>query len=304
MFCFNQKVAKEIKFESRMADSKEDKLKKKNIDLNVPNNRPLIVAVVLFDGFELLDIAAPVELLQAEKRLFKLVYCVAGNPTNPRFSSCMRSLRGDEGPAFQPTHEMLIEDNGTPILNGIHLQDQVNEYNNLQFDIILIPGGIGVRKIVGDQDFKNPDDTSLLKIWIKKACNLPSTKVVFTVCTGSWLIGHLGLLDGKRATSNKVSLAIGKPQSLAPKCDWNLKARWVEFYEENSSSSDVELPENADCSASGTKLWLTSSGVSAGGDAALALIKIIAGEKSANEVANNAEWNWHKDKDSDPFYKE
>ena len=100
-----------------------------------------------------------------------------------------------------------------------------------------------------------------------------------------------------------MALAIGKPQKSAPKCDWNLKARWVEFYEENSSSDD-ELAENDDCSASGTKLWLTSSGVSAGGDAALALIKKFAGEKIANEVANNAEWNWHKDKDSDPFYKE
>ena len=79
-------------------------LQQQEKDLKVPKDRPLIVADVLFDGFELLDIAAPVELLQAERNKFRLVYCVAGNPKAPSYSSCMKSLRGDNGPAFQPTH--------------------------------------------------------------------------------------------------------------------------------------------------------------------------------------------------------
>ena len=164
-------------------------------------------------------------------------------------------------------------------------------------DIILIPGGIGVRKLVGSGESKTPDDTLLLKEWIKLSCNAVTTSIVFTVCTGSWLIGHLGLLDNKKATSNKMSLANGKPQNAAPKCDWNLNARWVEHYENcgNGSGSGI---------GSSTKLWLTSSGVSAGGDAALGLIKIVAGDSVAEEVARNAEWTWHRDKDSDPFSKE
>ena len=262
-------------------------LQQQDKELKLPKDRPLIVAVVLFDGFELLDIAAPVEFLQAERKKFRLVYCVAGNPKSQRYSSCMKSLRGDNGPAFQPTHEMVFNSDGRPLLKNIEEQNEEEEANHLIHDIILIPGGIGVRRIVSDKDYTNPDDTSLLKNWIEKACNYPSTKVVFTICTGSWLIGHLGLLDGKKATSNKASLAYGKPQSAAPNCDWNLKARWVEFFEESDS---------------GKKLWLTSSGVSAGGDAALALIEIIYGDKIAEEVAKNAEWNWHRDKDSDPFY--
>ena len=150
-------------------------------DLKLPKDRPLIVAVVLFDGFELLDIAAPVELLQAERSKFRLLYCVAGNPNTPRYSSCMKSLRGDNGPAFQPTNEMVFNSDGMPLLKRIEEQNEEQEGNHILPDIILIPGGIGVRRIVSDKDHKDPDDTSLLKNWIEKACIHPSTNLYSTI---------------------------------------------------------------------------------------------------------------------------
>ena len=52
------------------------------------------------------------------------------------------------------------------------------------------------------------------------------------------------------------------------------------------------------------KVFLTSSGVAAGGDAALALIARLAGESEAERVATAAEWTWHRDADSDPFKTE
>ena len=52
------------------------------------------------------------------------------------------------------------------------------------------------------------------------------------------------------------------------------------------------------------RLFLTSSGVAAGGDAALALIARLAGDVEAERVATAAEWSWHRDADEDPFATE
>ena len=60
-------------------------------------------------------------------------------------------------------------------------------------------------------------------------------------------------------------------------------ARWVE---------DRSLPG---------KLVVTSSGVSAGGDAALAVIAELRGRERAREVATQCEWIWQEDPTNDPF---
>ena len=67
---------------------------------------------------------------------------------------------------------------------------------------------------------------------------------------------------------------------------WQPRARWV--FDEDASG----------------RLFLTSSGVAAGGDAALALIARLAGNEEAERVATAAEWSWHRDADEDPFATE
>ena len=60
-------------------------------------------------------------------------------------------------------------------------------------DVLIIPGGQGVREdsITDAIEFVN-------KVY-------PKLKYLFTVCTGSWIAARAGVLDGKRATSNKKS---------------------------------------------------------------------------------------------------
>ena len=67
---------------------------------------------------------------------------------------------------------------------------------------------------------------------------------------------------------------------------WQPRARWV--FDEDESG----------------RLYLTSSGVAAGGDAALALIARLAGDAEADRIAVAAEWSWHRDADKDPFATE
>ena len=133
------------------------------------------------------------------------------------------------------------------------------------FDMLLIPGGPGTRTQV---------DNPAMMDWLK--VKAAQAEIVMSVCTGSALLAKAGLLDGRRATSNKMSFAWVKEQSRD--VDWIDKARWVE---------DGRL--------------FTSSGVSAGMDMSLAVIEHLADKDTARQVARYTEYTWHEDAAHDPF---
>lgn len=133
------------------------------------------------------------------------------------------------------------------------------------FDVLLIPGGIGTRKEMTNAAFL----TELKRL-------AEASRTVATVCTGSFLLAGTGLLDGLKATSNKRRLQ--QVRKYAPKVNWIAKARWVEDGK-----------------------YMTSSGVSAGMDMALALIARLRGRETALEIACRAEYSWHQDDAWDPF---
>jgi transcriptional regulator GlxA family with amidase domain len=132
-------------------------------------------------------------------------------------------------------------------------------------DLILLPGGFGTLRELGNG--------ALLDFLRKRA---PSAEVTMSVCSGSALLARAGLLDGRRATSNKIYFQLARSQS--DKVDWVTAARWVEDWP-----------------------FVTSSGVSAGTDMALAVIARLFGKEVADEVAIQTEYSWHRDADRDPF---
>lgn len=82
---------------------------------------------------------------------------------------------------------------GGPVSNEKGLTVETEALVSLgRSDILLVPGGMGSRKLAPDGDFLSA---------LRKAA-LEST-VVMTVCTGSALAAAAGLLDGLRATGNK-----------------------------------------------------------------------------------------------------
>ena len=133
------------------------------------------------------------------------------------------------------------------------------------FDVLLIPGGIGTRK-----EMANPQFLAELKRLAE------ASRVVATVCTGSFLLARTGLLDGRKATSNKR--VFQQVKNYAPKVEWIAKSRWVE------------------CGK-----YFTSSGVSAGMDMTLAVIAKLCGRETSLQIASRAEYEWHEDSSWDPF---
>ncbi len=142
------------------------------------------------------------------------------------------------------------------------------DYQNCpSLDLLLLPGGLGTV-----QELDNPATMAFLKE------RVPSAKVTMSVCSGSWILAKAGLLDGRRATSNKVYFKMATQQS--ERVQWVSEARWVE---------DGPI--------------FTSSGVSAGIDMALAVIASLYGEKKAMDIANYTEYVWNKNPEEDPFHQ-
>ena len=102
---------------------------------------------------------------------------------------------------------------------------------------------------------------------------------VLSVCTGSALLAKAGLLEGRKATSNKRAFSWVASQSTEVK--WDKKARW---------SIDGK--------------FYTSSGVSAGMDMTLGFLADQHGIEFARKVAREIEYNWVEDKDNDTFVVE
>jgi len=201
------------------------------------------VAVVLFDGFTVLDMYGPVQA----------------------FGAC-RITRPD-GPPLRFFEVFTIAEHRGPIKSGEGPSTHA-DYTFAEappYDILLVPGGFGTREAV-----KNDTFLGRLRAASEKAA------VTATVCTGSALLARTGLMDGRPATSNKIAWDWVVEQG--PKVLWKRKARWVD---------DGNL--------------ITSSGVSAGTDMALALVARLHGRDMAVSAARNMEYLWHEKADDDPF---
>lgn len=152
--------------------------------------------------------------------------------------------------------------------HGVLVQSRNIEEIKNGVDIFLIPGGYGTRKEI--------DNESLIDK-IKKISVL--SKFVLTVCTGSALLAKTGLLDNRKATSNKK--AFDWVISQGNRVNWIKKARWTK-----------------------DEKFYTSAGVSAGMDMTLGFLSDMHGFDFARQTAFRIEYEWIEDMDNDNFYKQ
>ena len=194
------------------------------------------LGVLLFPGFELLDAFGPLEVFG--HRLVAQHYRVT-------------TIALEAGPVVSAQGPRAVADHG--IVGGPAL------------DVLLVPGGMGTRREV---------DNARLTDWI--AATAGATEVVTSVCTGAALLARAGVLDGRRATTNKRAFEWVVTQG--PRVAWVRKARWVEDGK-----------------------FVTSSGVSAGIDMSLALVARTIDPETADTLAHMIEYRRHGDPDDDPF---
>ncbi|VVE85850.1 DJ-1/PfpI family protein [Pandoraea sputorum] len=191
------------------------------------------IGIVLYPGFETLDVFGPVEMW-------------------------------GELPDYQIA---MVSQNGGLVksVQGVETQATYSFANAPQFDILMVPGGVGARHEVNNAqllEFLRRQDTR--------------TQWTVSVCTGSALLAKAGLLRGRNATSNKQVFAFAAAQDLG--VHWQKNARWV---------------------VDGK--YVTSSGISAGTDMALGLVAKLYSRSLAEKIADAAEYQWNDDPTRDPF---
>ena len=189
--------------------------------------------VILFDKFETLDAFGPVEVVGRLTDVYSLAYY---------------SLNGG----------IVVSSQRVPIITQSFAEMDPT-------GILLIPGGMGTRKLVDDGNFIER---------LKELAEMVA--YVLTVCTGSALLAKTTLLDGRCATSNKRAFEWACSNGI--EVNWVKKARWVKDGK-----------------------YYTSSGVSAGIDMTLGFIRDLHGMGTAQAIAKGIEYIWNPCADHDPF---
>jgi len=155
--------------------------------------------VVLFEGFELLDVFGPMEAFGMLAAVGKCrVLTVAER------AGAVTSAQGPKAIA-----DFGFTDSGFSDCPPI--------------DILLVPGGIGTRREVANK---------VLLGWLKDRA--AQSEIVSSVCTGAALLAQAGLLDGHRATTNKFAFKWVTEQG--PRVKWVKEARWVDDGKFSTSS--------------------------------------------------------------------
>lgn len=242
--------------------------------LKLSNRRPTIImkiGVVLFPGFQITDAFGPYDTFYFANNVMRLRGL-------PGMSVCLLADT-DEAISSMPHNNPGAF--GAEVVPSYRFTDAPDD-----IDVLLVPGGQGVRAV----------ETSQAAVDFIKS-RYPTLKYLLTVCTGAVLAARSGVLDGRRATSNKRSFdwvcyssatlcsngsnEVKQVVSQSDKVNWVREARWV-------------IDGNI----------YTSSGVSAGIDMAFGFVRDVFGEEIANVAAHNMEYMPNKDANFDPFVKQ
>ncbi|PKS05685.1 hypothetical protein jhhlp_002782 [Lomentospora prolificans] len=214
------------------------------------------VSQVVFPGYEPLDVWGPLEILFSISYSYKISLSVISHEAG------LISSR-------PPPHRMSP---GAPLMDlgwmiGPTIEATHTFRNAPALDVIMVPGGTGLDYLYSVNDTAIQDFINI---------RYHQANYFLSVCTGSSALATAGILDGRRATTNKW--AWKGVTSMRPEVNWVPTARWVED----------------------GNIW-TSSGVAAGMDMMYAFLKHLYGEQQLNTVMNNIELVPHTDPDWDPF---
>jgi len=193
----------------------------------------ITTGIVIFDQIEVLDFCGPFEVFGVTR--------------------LNEEKRREEPSPFQP---IIVAGTTEPVTTagGIRVIPDYSLDSCPELDILVVPGGWGVRKQM--------ENRALLQ-WLNTRGKAVQT--LAAVCTGSMLLGAAGLLSGRHATTHWRSL------------DWM-----------QTSFPDVTVERDQHLVIDGS--LITSAGISAGIDMALTVVGIYCGSAVASATARHMEY--------------
>ncbi|KAI3323779.1 DJ-1/PfpI family protein [Xylariaceae sp. AK1471] len=208
---------------------------------------PKNFGVVVFRAMLMQDMIGVVDPLQNLAHQFPMNLYIISSTLDPvttePASAAMNTYNSSFWPTINPTHTFATAPD--------------------DIEVLIVPGGPGVRA----------PDVSPMTDFIRD--RYPKLRYLLTVCTGAGLAAKAGVLDGRRATTNKK--AWDTITAYGPNTTWVSPARWV-------------VDGN---------IW-TSSGATAGLDLVFAWIGHIWGKEWVDWVMDLQEYVPNT-QDFDPF---
>ena len=196
------------------------------------------VGILIFDDVEVLDFCGPFEV----------------------FSSVTKE--GDEDREERRLYNAYtVAEKGDIVVcrGGLLVKPHYTFRDHPHFDLLVIPGGFGTRR-----EAKNP---AVLN-WIRH--QMASAEVTTSVCTGSFLLGAVGALDNRKATTHWAAIDDLRENHPA-----------VVTIDDQRVIDEGEI--------------VTSAGVSAGIDMALYMVARLNGIEIARDTARGMEYHWNEE---------
>jgi putative intracellular protease/amidase len=219
---------------------------------------------VLYPGFTALDVFGPLDVLNTtalQNGTIDLAIIAKTLDPVSTAATAMNTTGSNIGEPVVPTHTF--------------------DTAPTDLEVLLVPGGAGSRA------------PNLGSAYDYIRATYPSLKYIISVCTGATLLARAGVLDGRRATTNKHAWAWAT--STGPNTTWVPTARWVVDGNVWTTSGVAA----GSCHSAYLIVALAHS--QAGTDGFYAFITSIYGDDFAQYIANVEEYERHTNASADPF---
>ncbi|CDM26764.1 hypothetical protein DTO013E5_7033 [Penicillium roqueforti] len=270
--------------------------------------RPLHYHLPLFPGFQLLDVAAPLDILNIRTQYpdtSAITLTISAETLDPvsvkpipppkakwRFDLPVSNINTACNQQMLP--QCTFADVISALKAGKVADDGSGEFKPI--DVLIIPGGPGTRldRIYDtDTTFNEAKVSNTQEVRDFLTAVAPYVRhSIITVCTGSHVLSQTRLLDGLQVTTNSARYDDIAKQTGG--VNWQRNKRWLrDSVSKDAVSDGLLLP--------GIEIW-SSAGITAGIDVMLEFISAHYGGIAVGvETAKRMEYRWEREKEASYF---
>ena len=269
--------------------------------------RPLHYHLPLFPGFQLLDVAAPLDILNIRTQypdtagITLTVSAATLDPVSVKPVPPPKANWKFDIPASNINtacnQHMVPQCTFADVISALKAGKAADNGSGdiKPVDVLIIPGGPGTRlDRIYDDDTTGKGKASNTKEVQEFIVNVaPYVRhSIITVCTGSHVLSQTGLLDNRQATTNSARYEDVTGTSRAVK--WKPNKRWLrDIVPKDAVSGSPLLP--------GIEIW-SSAGITAGIDVMLEFISAhYGGIEIGIQTAKRMEYRWEREREASYF---